>query len=599
MTDEMQIQSTKSNGPALLGGVLGGATAGYVTQRFTKPKYGSYDQIIKDMKPDEFTKAQEAAPEEFKDFFTEAKALREAEDAAGKEWEAALADFKAANATGVVDESGEAYQALKKAAEDAKANLEAANAELAKAGTTTKTTSIFKAINHKADKIFEATKAYEKLKAENAPEEAIKAARAKVEQLEAEANELCKQIAEKMEYTGKGTIEAQKEAAARAYRQNITDNVNKKLKERVDSAEDFSKLIKNYTTKQGAVKAENDAFAKALKDISDIRGTNVTADVFSAQSNIAYQNEVNQLKRLENLKGVIEKAKKSPEGLDGLTAQITAAMNAGGKNEGNVNIVINLLNGKPLNAPVSDAAIKEAKDYISKLPEGQQKVLQSLLNGEITETNVAKAIEQAQGRQKIITDAAEVFKNHEANLRTAKQGVTDALKEIRTASNDPQAIIKDGVLKHGKGYKKPATPAFVKEKLQLPSGVKVPQGVEIEYTASNAGKAAKEAVANAQEAFNAAEAARKAAFDKLPKVAANEEEVAANFAKSKGVADKADFVKKQVEEKATNFKEKFAKQLEGKLGANAGWKLAGIAAAGALVGYGIFKALTPSKTKEA
>ena len=47
MSDELSIQQTKSNGPALFGAALGGTVAGVGTHYFTKPKYGSYEQIIK------------------------------------------------------------------------------------------------------------------------------------------------------------------------------------------------------------------------------------------------------------------------------------------------------------------------------------------------------------------------------------------------------------------------------------------------------------------------------------------------------------------------------------------------------------------------
>lgn len=141
MTDEISIQQSQSNagaygiGGALLGGAAGGVGAHYLT----RPKYGSYEDIIKEAKDTaEFSKKIEKAEGKEKEFLEKVKALAAKEETAGAEWDRLLAEYQEAHkGEGEIKTDSEEYkkynqqktdletkrtEAIKKAEADLKAN---------------------------------------------------------------------------------------------------------------------------------------------------------------------------------------------------------------------------------------------------------------------------------------------------------------------------------------------------------------------------------------------------------------------------------------------------------------------------------------------
>lgn len=130
MADDFQVKQSSSSSGAygLTGGVLGGLGAGAAAHYFTKPKYGSYEEIIAESK-DSFDKKIEAAEGEEKEF------LKQAKDAAGK-YQAALDEYnkkfdewKEKNPATVKEET-EDFKKTKAAQTEAEKAYETANKEL-------------------------------------------------------------------------------------------------------------------------------------------------------------------------------------------------------------------------------------------------------------------------------------------------------------------------------------------------------------------------------------------------------------------------------------------------------------------------------------
>ena len=89
MSDELQIQQGSSTTPyALTGGALGALGGGFGAHYLTKPKYGSYEDIIKEAQDSaDFSSKVEKAEGEEKKFLEAAKDLAGKETAAGAEYD--------------------------------------------------------------------------------------------------------------------------------------------------------------------------------------------------------------------------------------------------------------------------------------------------------------------------------------------------------------------------------------------------------------------------------------------------------------------------------------------------------------------------------
>lgn len=118
MADELAIQpgvnQTQSNSGAyaLTGGVIGGAVGGVGAHYLTKPKYASYDDIIKEAQDStDFSSQIDKAEGTEKDFLTAAKEVADEKTNAGKVWDDEFKAYQEAHKDGKVIED-DAYKAL-------------------------------------------------------------------------------------------------------------------------------------------------------------------------------------------------------------------------------------------------------------------------------------------------------------------------------------------------------------------------------------------------------------------------------------------------------------------------------------------------------
>ncbi len=617
MTDDFQVKQQASATPYVLGGAtLGGIGAGLATNHYTKPKYGSYEDIIAEAN-DSFDSKLKNAEGEKKTFLEAAKDLREAKANAENAWNEEFKAFKETHKDGVADETDE----YKKLAETSEAKLKELNAKkealineqieaLKTNSGTTKSTSIYKAINHKADQLYGATKKLEALKAENASKDVIKAADDRVHALEKEADELCAKIAEKLEYKGKAAIDEQKEAAAKVFRLNINDNVNKKLREKVDTpALDTaqSRIVKNYLAKKGALDAEKEALDNAYKTLENLVHQKNMKQLYTNNpveaGNIVYRTR----KADSNLIGILTKFK-----------EVYTIVSEKGAVQGEMTLEQLLKSavklGKDGSIIIKPVEIKDTEKEIAKylkeanISEKQKAVIEKLLKGNVNKESINEALDMVTARRDALDTVGKAIQKSRNNVDALTNDVKAATEAIQGIQKG--AYVKNGVL-YGKDGKEIVTKAKTKpyEKVKLgrlPNGVTVPKDVEIEYktpdvsnlSADELKKKAEETLnpnsyKAEQDAYNAAEEARKTAYDKLEKKAATEAEQLESFCKEKGVKDQSEFISNQIEEKAKSFKEKWGKELESKLGKNAGWKMAAIVAGGAAILGLLGKAIAP------
>ena len=97
MTDDFSVQQKQPNTtPYLLGGAtVGGLGAGLGTHYYVKPKYGSYEDIIKEAEDTaSFQGKIDSAEVDKKKFFDDVRKVSNARTEASKEWDSAVADCK-------------------------------------------------------------------------------------------------------------------------------------------------------------------------------------------------------------------------------------------------------------------------------------------------------------------------------------------------------------------------------------------------------------------------------------------------------------------------------------------------------------------------
>ena len=623
MTEDFQVKQSSSNSGAygLVGGAIGAGGTAWAANHFTKPKYGSYEDIIAETK-DSFDKKIEAAEGEDKKFLEAAKELNEKRTTAEAEYDKKYEEYKKIN--GKTKNETEAYKELVKAEEEANTALankktELINKEIEKikaAGTGNKSASINKSLKHKAEQIFYATKRVNELQTSGASKEDIAKATARVEALQKEANELAAKIADKLNY-GKLTDEAltnKKNEVAKAYTLNIQDRVNQQLKvyDKPIVEGENAKLSKDFIANRKAIAVQNEALSAAEREIKELTGVNIDAFKKTAYDHTAPRKvqtvinyEQRHLDKLNVLKEAYSKVTES-------TAKT-----------GEFSFATLLDNLKKLGTPGAtfEAEVKDVQKELTKyltdtegLSKEQQAAIKKLVNGEINEKTIQEAIDKSTSRiEKIKTAVNKAIAAEDELDKLAQKANT-----LKETMNKKGVYIreKDGVVidkKTGKPAVSEPVKAVKEEaaKVNLPKGVKVPEDVKIEYQSKAAAELSEEEIrkqaeaavkTNAYkteaEAAEAAKAARIAAYDKLEDgVAKSEEDIKKAFNESLKVADKKAYADEQVSAAKKEFLEKYAEKLKRKWGfaEHTNWKIAGAAAAGALVLGGIFSALAPKK----
>ncbi len=625
MTEDFQVKQSSSNSGAygLTGGIIGGLGAGIAANHFTKPKYGSYEDIIKEAKDSaDFKSKIDKAEGDDKKFLEDARTLNEKRTSAEAEYDKLFEEYKKVNGKTKVET--DAYKELVKAEEEANTALvnkknELINKEIARikeAGTGNKTATIGKSLKHKAVQIFYATKHVNELQAKGASKEEIASATARVEALQKEAEELSAKIAEKLDY-GKLTDEAlanKKNEVANAYKLNIQDRVNQQLRvyDKPVVEPEFVTLSKDFMANRKAIEAQNEALKAAEKEIQTLTCVDIEAFAKSAHDHAAPR----------KIQTIVDYEQRHIDKLNVLKEAYAKATESAGKT-GEFSFATLLENLKKLGTPGAtfEAGVVDVQKELTKyltdtkgLTKEQQAAIKKLVNGEINEKNIQEAIDKATTRVNDIKTAVKKAIAAEDKLEELAEK-TNALKE---KMNEKGVYVreKDGVV-IDKKTKEPAVSKVTKApkeeppKIKLPKGVKVPDDVKIEYQSKAAAELSEEeikkqaeaavkenAYKTEKEAAEAAKSAREAAYGKLEDgVAKSEEEIKKAFNESLKVTDKNAYADGKVSAAKKEFLEKYAEKMKRKWGfaEHTNWKIAGAAAAGALVLGGIFSALAPKK----
>ena len=617
MAEDYSIQQQKpSSAPyTLTGAVIGGLGTGWAANHFTKPKYGSYDQIIAETQDkDKFDKKIADAPEDDKKFLEQAKEMGNKEAAAGAEYDREFEEYKKVNGSDkvITDDYKKlvsAEEEAEKALNDKKNKLINAEVERIKsAGASDKSATIEKALNNKSRQIANATKRYETLKASGASAEDVKKAEERVIALQKEAEELSKRIAEKFEYGSLAgdALEAKKGEVANAYKLAINDRVAQNLKlfdSPLESAD--AKLLREFTENKTAITQKKAALDKTMgelgefigKDIKGIYGT--TSSMVHPKVFNAFSIENNQVNRLTTLLEAFKKVSEAP----GAPHEFTF--------EQFFESLKKLGTGEPLGLPAKKDIVAELTKYLKEtkgIDDKEIAAIKKLMNGEITEESIKTALDNATARRAKI----EGLNNQAIEIEKSIQELSDESKKIGERLQARNVYVKDGAL-IDKATGKPVKPTPVAHEkpaaVKLPSGVTEPKDAKIEYTSKSASglseeEIRKQAEAAVQEdrykaeadAFNKAKAAREEAYGKLEDGAKkSEDEIKEAFNKAKGYESREKFIEGKVEAAKKEFKETFSKQLDRKWGfaEHTKSKITIAALGGAIVLGGLFKAFSP------
>ena len=617
MTDELGIQKQQPSAVpyAIGGGIVGGAGAYLGTNYFTKPKYGSYEDIINKMEPDTFNKELSEATGDKKTLYEAAKAVRDAKGTAESEFETKLSAFKETS-NGEIAVETPAYEELKKAQDDAKAKLDAKIAELqnakaeeirnaSKGGTvspkakeaidkikaeieaeTKKIASLDKEMNSELKnlanekfKLVDHLQSLEnKKRAAKKPDviarlqEEIKQARKDVNAKEAEINEAISKRVESMSFTAanKSELKTLKDNKVKEMQNYISDIIA----ERSNNSARVGISVKELETKR------NNAF-KVIKEITGNDYSAKTAEELNTQ--VARQIKAEQLKieKLDKLQKAFEEAVEKAKATSG--------------EKTTEDKIIKILYGLFEKSETKTTEVSAEKYFAESLSKEELQAFNRLVKS---------------GNADQIEEVIKASKDRIAKLEASLNDIKTVTAKVAELGGEG-AYIEGGVLKDAAGKKvvfKPEQVRISSEGIEVPKSTKL-AGLErqleriegtasVELTEEQIAERARNAVDSSlyrteQEAFNKAKQEAENMYRGLERRPATEDEILQSFLKKENVASKEEYLSKRIESEKNSFIEKYGKQLEGKLGKGAGWKLAAITAGGLVIGGIIGSMFTP------
>ena len=593
MSDELsiqpQVQQKQSSpmpyvvGGAIGGGLVGGATAYYTT----KPKYASYEDIIKDSK-DNFEKAtKEVISGEAEQ--TKAINAYQAGVDAGNKWENDKKAYIDANKGGAVipDDNYKNLEAdletKTKALEDKRTALIDKEVESLKANNKPKSATPYEALEYRARKIVNADSAN----------------RADVVK---DTEKFVNDFVEKLEYNGtESEIKAKKDAVRKEVNQYIMDLAQYN---EVEKAKATPKEVVVYEkakrARDIALKNAKEQENKAIEKLQELTGRKDLAKLI-AQDEGLVANKLGVIvakdeSHLKFLNQVAEEYKK--EVAESKEGHVTIK----GKNlfkKGKHVITIKLPGG----------GATTLEEYIKTLDPEQQKLMTKLINGNVTQATLDEAIKATEEHKKSIETAVKDIDKARKSSASDVEKYEQAEKEFQNKFGKKDAkgnITQKAYVKDGKVYlqgekkpikiNNPLKGTAHKPKLEMPSGVTVPKDLNFEYgTKLSDAEILEKAKANVGEGALKAESdaqklAQKALDDakaKLPKgEAKTEEQLVKEFIEKNG--EKADAMKKAFGE---DVKALLEKKISNK-------KLAGYIAGGAAILGALGYAIAPKNKEE-
>ena len=606
MSDELQIQQGSSSTPyALTGAVLGGAAGGIGAHYLTKPKYGSYDDIIKEARDSaDFSSKIEKAEGKEKEFLQAVKDIvgkREAEEA---EYNKAFEAWKKENPNTTKKEDAK-YAELKKAQTDAEAALEAKKKSLIDEEFTKIKNNASKSsltgtydpaelpilINEATDKrkrdFFTKLEVYANKKQALLDKlDAAVAAKDKAleKEINNEINAFEKQVQEELNTEISSWY---KNPKAKASKRAINSTIEKSLETiqtRVQE-KDYSRVADSQLSvleKQIKDKIKANG-SESLNTLVEQQKGNVDGINRAVEHKITFnRKQINILEKVQkNYANMLKEAGTAESEAEQIVKQFKILWGLVSKTE-------TVTPGKELPT--------EFKQFVEGLTDKEKEAVGRMLkDGEFTKENLDKAVTDLEQKTRALT---EVYTRDIPNFK-------EKIKEKGGAT------FVDGVLRDKKGNVIDLTTkrTFAKPEITIPraSVADVKKAFETgevtsltdEEIRKQAEQAVKESAYKKEaDAVNTAKKAAEDYFKTLPDGdALTAEEYEAKFLKEKcgGAESKAKYLDGKVEEAANTIKKDFKSWIERKWGfaEHTNLKLAGVALAGAALIGGIASALAP------
>ena len=609
MADDFQVKQSSSNSGAygLSGAVVGGLGAGYAAHRLTRPKYGSYDDIIKEAKDStDFSSKIEKAEGKEKEFLTAAKELAGKRAAAETEYNNAFEAWKKENPSTTKKEDAK-YGELKTAQKQAEEALEAKKKALVDAefdrikNTASKSsltgtfdpaelpTLINEATDRRKRDFYTKLEVYANKKQALLDKlDAAKAASDKAleKQLNSEINAFERQMQEELNTEISSWYKNPKAKASKRAINTAIDNATQIVATRVQEKE-YSRLAD--TTLSTLEKQVMDKIKANGNESFNTLIDSQKGNLEGISRAVSHKITINRKQKniLEGVKYDYEKMLKTAKAAGTPEDEIVKQLK----------ILWGLISKTETVKPGAEVP-KEFKAFVEGLNEEQKGAVERLLkDGEFTVENFDKALSkldrETEALTKVITTDLPNFKN-----------------KIKEAGGDGATFV-DGILRDKKGNVIDMTTSrsFSKPTVVIPraSVADVKKAFETGEVAAltdeEIRKQAEEAVKESayQKETNAVNTAKKAAEDYYKTLPDGEaltaEQQEAKFLKEKcgGAENKAKYIDGKVEEAANTFKKDFKSWLERKWGfaEHANWKIAGVAVAGAAVVGAIASAFAP------
>lgn len=567
MSDELSIQAVnqpqvKQTSPmpyALGGAVVGGLGGAAVANYTTKPKYASYEDIIKDAKDNFEKNAKEAISEEADQ--TKAINARQAAIDAGDKWENDLKAFKEANKAGATPELAADHELMKQKAE---IQDKIKTIESAKATTKTVTKEPLAALRQNVKDLNKAADELRNLKAEGASKEAMAGVNNRIKALQARQEGIYNSILEGAGF--KGT-----EAEIKAAQKDLKAKLEGYTQEYMANYDKYASIKpnRNYIDAKTKIADNNQVIDKALANIKEATGYKVKTS--PAKDSSKFAKEVQTLKNIE-----IRKNDTLKKVLDNYS-KIADTTTGGGTFLERLENALKVLSGGSVEPKSKD---KEIQEFIKNLTDAEKKVL----NGKnVTKENLEQLIKDSDDRLNKLNEAAGKAIKAQAENVGYNKITNNELNNAKRKYGKGAYFNENGeICVKGKPVEKAPTPPAL-PKLDKEAAKVLPKEVSYETKASGVDtKALNEAKAKLAEVETKITDARNA----LPKVEAKtEEQILKEFVEKNG--EKADAMKKAFGE---DVKALLEKKIPNK-------KLAGYIAGGAAI-LGVLGYAIAPKNKE-
>lgn len=631
MADDFQVKQSSSNAGAygLTGAALGATAGGLGSYYLTKPKYASHQEIIDEAKDSaDFKSRLEKAEGDEKKFLQAAKDVADEKTNAEKAWEDEFKAYKESHKEGI--KKDEKFIELEKQQEEFQNKIKELETKAGTANTAAGTVKKdpLKAIRENVKAIDNAREELRLLKADNAPKEAIDKVTARLKKYEENLNTVYDKIVESTEFdlpTKKATEEAKAKyrAELQEYAQrygNARDKFNTKLPEngykiaKSNIAKEESAItealakIKELTAHKGTIEGQDFAGYDLTESLKNNKGFNngnrqtingkfwsksskgeyhilkSNMNVFDKEMNAILKVEANKTKVLENLLSKYNAQSTNKTQFDLFDRTIQA--------------IRYIVKKEPI--PSGVANIQEIEDFIKNISDPKEKeLINKIVDGkEVNKETLEELLKASKERTSALEKAASTIVSSKSAIATLEADIAAKQKEVVKKFGEGAYINEEGIIcKKGKPIQKAKTPVMQLPEFKTECDVKLP--TEIEVNGKPKPAAPSQELVDARKKLEEITKQIDEAKKNLPKGELKPEEQLAEFAKSKGVKDKNEFVSNQIKEKTDKFAKDFESQFKRKWGfaEHTNWKIAGAAAAGAAILGVIMSALAPNKNQ--